>query len=263
VRVNCIYSWKPQSGLFAHNDPVNWADPDGRLAKQVAKVGVANASTGLIPVSMGLGTAGIAANKIGLTGIAGRLNTASVGTLEFVADRWTAANQGPMGRVFDRQIHATTSLLRPAIGQHNQRLLAGWLTGNSPNDIDYDPNSIQVRDMMTSLNVTRERQGYYSEGGPLKREFGHNTLHAYWETIANPLTANWKSTAMQVGGYAGATIKNNNDGTATFTIQNTAGANSFFLHVVPNIRRSSGPMSNIRQTFRWTERIDQSRLPSN
>ncbi len=68
---------------------------------------------------------------------------------------------------------------------------------------------------------------------------------------------------MQVGGYGGASVTNNNDGTATYTIKNTAGANSFFLHVVPNIRRSSGPMSNVRQIFKWPEPINPSLLPKN
>ncbi len=242
---------------------VNRFDSDEGFAKQVLDIGVAHVSTIGIPVSMYLGFAGQAAEWWGLTNVASKLNTASGSILEFVADRWTAGNQGPMGRVVDKQIYATTSLLRPAIGMHNQQLLAGWLTGNSPNDIVYAQNSVQVRDMQMSLNVGRFRIDAHAKRFPEGYEFGHDTIPAYRETIFNRATANWKSTAMQVGGYGGATIKDNHDGTVTFTIKNTAGANSFFLHVVPNLRRSSGPMSNVRQIFKWPEPKNPSLLPEN
>lgn len=69
-----------------------------------------------------------------------------------------------------------------------------------------------------------------------------------------------EDTAMQVGGYGGATITNNNNGTATYNMRNVAGANSFFLHVVPNLRGTTGPMHNVEQIFTWTESIDKEML---
>ncbi len=228
---------------------VNRFDSDEGVWKQHFNVGVAHVSTIGIPVSMYLGFAGQVAEWWGLTNVANKLETASGSILEFVADRWTAGNQGPMGRVVDKQIYATTSLLRPAIGMHNQQFLADWLTGNAPNDIVYAQNSVQVRDMQNSPGATGMRNTFYLNNLRSQERLTYSTGRAYVETIFNPATANWKGTAMQVGGFGGATVTNNNDGTATFTIKNTAGANSFFLHVVPNIRRSSGPMSNVRQTF--------------
>ncbi len=165
---------------------VNRFDSDEGFAKQVLDIGVAHVSTIGIPVSMYLGFAGQVAEWWGLTNVASKLNTASGSILEFVADRWTAGNQGPMGRVVDKQIYATISLLRPAIGMHNQQLLAGWLTGNSPNDLDYSAGSIQVRDMQTSLNVERTRDKYHTIGAPSHLPFEHSTIDAYLELVLKP-----------------------------------------------------------------------------
>jgi RHS repeat-associated protein len=246
---------------YAAGDPVNFTDPDGRIAKQVFKLNIADASTGLIPVSMGLGTIGTIANNIGARSVGAFFNEASRNTLQFTADRWTAANQGPLGRAFDRKIYLTTGVLTPLIGSPNQRFLADWLTGNAPSRISYGQRSVQVRDMQTSLNVNRARNDFYAAGGPLRTEFSHDTVPAYADTIANPFAPGWlHSTAMQVGGYAGASIVKNSDDTTTYYIRNVAGANSFFLHVVPNLRGATGPMHNVEQVFRWTEPIDQARL---
>ncbi len=246
---------RTQTGLFANNDPVNFCDPTGRYGKQAFNVVAANVSTAGIPISMGLGGAGAAANAAGFNTVGNQLRTASGNTLQFVANRWDAANQGPMGRVIDRQIHASTSLLKPAIGQHNQQFLANWLTGNAPASVTYGADSIQVRDMQMSHNVNQQRNKFQAQGAPPTAEFLHNTVDAYIDTLVNPRTANWHSTAMQVGGYRGATITNNNDGTATYNIRNVAGANSFFLHMAPNLPNTSGPMHNVEQIFRWTEPI--------
>jgi hypothetical protein len=37
--------------------------------------------------------------------------------------------------------------------------------------------------------------------------------------------------------------------------------NSFFLHVVPNLSGTTGPMHNVTQTFNWNEPLDSGRLP--
>ncbi len=248
---------------YANNDPVNFCDPTGRYGKQAFNVVAANVSTAGIPISMGLGGAGAAANAAGFNTVGNQLRTASGNTLQFVANRWDAANQGPMGRVIDRQIHASTSLLKPAIGQHNQQFLANWLTGNAPASVTYGGDSIQAQDMQSSLNMNRQRDQFYAGNTETQTDLNYDTIKAYAETILNPLTANWKSTAMQVGGYRGASITNNNDGTATYNIRNVAGANSFFLHMVPNLPGKTGPMHNVEQIFKWTERIDQNRLPRN
>jgi hypothetical protein len=83
----------------------------------------------------------------------------------------------------------------------------------------------------------------------------YGTGEAYWDSTLNPLTADLSSTAAQVGGFAGASVINNGNGTATYTITNVAGTHSFFLHAVQNRTGSMGPMRNIIQTFQWTEPI--------
>ena len=111
-----------------------------------------------------------------ISGVSGNL-------LQSVADGWTAANQGPMGRVLDSEIYTATKPLKYVIGDANQQFLAGWLTGNSPASITYSPDSVEVRDMQTSLNVNRARNKFYAEGKPSVVEFGHDTIPSYLETI--------------------------------------------------------------------------------
>ena len=49
------------------------------------------------------------------------------------------------------------------------------------------------------------------------------------------------------------------DGTVTFTVKNVASAYSFFYHIIPDLDSPTEMMSNIEQTFQWTEPIDNSR----
>lgn len=115
---------------------------------------------------------------------------------------------------------------------------------------------------MASPNVKRAIDKFYADGAPKEGiTFRHDTFEAFRETIADPFTRNLKSTAMQVGGYAGATITNNGNGTMTIRITNVAGANSFFYHLVPNLLGKTGPMHNVEQVFEWTIPIDPARLP--
>ena len=44
----------------------------------------------------------------------------------------------------------------------------------------------------------------------------------------------------------------NQENTATYEIINVAGANSFFLHLEPNMKGSTSPMHNVEQKFIWT-----------
>jgi hypothetical protein len=264
---------------YANGDPVNNLDPDGRFGKQAYSsissgvstaysygaqsfnLGVANASTGLIPASMGLGTIGTGANSFGSNPVGNFFNDASRNTLQFTADRWTAANQGPMGRVWDNQVYAVTSSVGKAvIGERNAQFFGDWLTGNAPTSISYGQNSVQARDMQTSPGVQNIRNFFYAKNAQTQTGLDYGTIRAYAETIADPRTANWHSISMQVGGFGEASISNNNDGTATYNMRNVAGANSFFLHVVPNLRGTTGPMHNVEQLFSWTESIDQEKL---
>jgi hypothetical protein len=229
--------------------------------KQGADLAIANASIAAIPTSMSASAVGMAAEQVGLTSVSDYFNNQVGNVLQSVTDNWSAANEGPLGRAFDTQIHGVTSLLEPLIG-HNQQFLADWITGNHSARIVYTPDSIQVRDMAASPNVQRAISEFYAKGAPKEgTKFNYGTFQAFWETIVDPRTANWKSTAMQVGGYDGATVTNNGDATMTIRIKNTAGANSFFYHLLPNQTREIGPMHSVKQIFEWTIPIDPSRLP--
>jgi hypothetical protein len=151
---------------------------------------------------------------------------------------------------------AAAALTYPVIGVRNATFLGQWTSGDLPPQINYAPNSPETQDMRQSPAAAVMRKQFTAAGEQNVR-VDYATGRAFVDTIANPNTANWSSTAMQVGGFAGATVRNNGDGTASFSIINVAGANSFFYHVAPNNTNSSGPMHNVTQTFTWTESINK------
>ncbi len=128
-----------------------------------------------------------------------------------------------------------------------------WALGQGSNTRTYGPSDIETQEMKDSLGVQKLRDRFKKGGCKSLTNGEYGTYEAYWETTINPLTADWSSTAAQVGGFAGASVTNNGNGTVTFSITNVAGAHSFFLHLVPNRTSSSGRMRNITQTFQWTE----------
>ena len=142
------------------------------------------------------------------------------------------------------------------IGKNNQKFLADWTTGRLPSQITYAPDSPQTMDMRKSRAADVMR-GQFAAASQQNVRVNYSTSQAFIDTIANPFTNNLASTAMQVGGFGGATVKSNGDGTATFKIVNVAGAKSFFYHAVPNRTNPTGPMHNVTQTFIWTESINQ------
>lgn len=107
--------------------------------------------------------------------------------------------------------------------------------------------------MEQSVAAQRLREAFVQGGCTDQRGLGYGTVAAYWDTVASPFTADWSSTATQVGGFAGASIVNNPNGRITITIPNEAGARSFFYHVAPNAPWTNGPLRTISQTFQWTE----------
>ena len=70
---------------------------------------------------------------------------------------------------------------------------------------------------------------------------------------------------MQIGGYGEASALNNGNGTVTYTVNNVAGAKSFFYHApfVSNKQGDTGMFRSINQTFKWTTNIDYGRLSNN
>jgi RHS repeat-associated protein len=130
-----------------------------------------------------------------------------------------------------------------------------WALGRGSNNRYYGPNDVETQEMMNSQGVQDLRNRFFRGKCKSIRRGAYGTYEAYWDTSVNPFTADWSSTAAQVGGFAGASVIDNGDGTATYTIVNVAGTHSFFLHAVPNRSSSTGPMRSIRQTFQWTESI--------
>jgi hypothetical protein len=134
----------------------------------------------------------------------------------------------------------------------NLGFLWDWASGGGSNNRFYGPNTVETREMQNSPGANALRNDFYAGGG---KNFIYGSGQAAWDTVINPAAADWSSTAAQVGGFAGASAMNNGNGTVTFTITNVAGAHSFFYHLVPNRSGATGPMSNINQTFQWTESI--------
>ncbi len=136
----------------------------------------------------------------------------------------------------------------------NAGFLWDFLTGGGATRRSYGPTDLETLEMERSVAARKMRLAFV-ENGCQNTRFNYGTFEAYWDTAANPLTADWSSTAVQVGGFAGGTVVNNGNGTITITIANEAGTNSFFYHAVPNRRGTSGPMRTIYQTFQFTEAV--------
>ena len=112
--------------------------------------------------------------------------------------------------------------------------------------------------MAISPGAEHIRKQFYKHGCETTiGRLDYPTENAFFETFLSP--RNWASTAFQVGGFGRASAFNNGNGTVTFEIYNEAGTHSFFYHRFPNRESASGPMRTIKQTFQWTEKIDESR----
>ena len=135
----------------------------------------------------------------------------------------------------------------------NARFLADFFTGGGATTRQYGPGAIQTTELQQSVAAQKMRDAFVAGGCKGVSGFTYQTGEAYWDTIANPRTADWSSTAAQVGGFAGASVVNSGNGTITITIRNKAGAQSFFYHVAPNAPWTNGPLRTISQTFQWTE----------
>ena len=125
-----------------------------------------------------------------------------------------------------------------------------------PSEIIYDPNSPETMDMRTSPGADKIRKDFIQNGTLTTRpKLWYDTFEAARDTLLYP--KQWASTALEVGGFAEAQITNNGNGTATFVVPNTAGAQSFFYHALRDRKSSTGPMHNVEQVFIWTEPIGQ------
>jgi hypothetical protein len=130
-----------------------------------------------------------------------------------------------------------------------------WVLGGGERERSYDPNSIETQEMRNSIGVQNLRNEFRKGGCKSITRGEYGTYEAYWDYYVNPFTADPSSTAFQVGGFSGASVINNGNGTVTFTITNVAGTYSFFLHGVPDRKSTTGPMRSIIQNFQWTEPI--------
>ena len=134
-----------------------------------------------------------------------------------------------------------------------------WVRGHGQKNRNYGLNDQETWELMFSPGAEKVRDAFYKSGCNGARGVSYGTYEAYWDTVANPLTADWSNTAAEVGGFGGASAVNNGDDTVTITIPNTSGTHSFFLHLVPDVKSPTGMGSNIYQVFTWTEPIDNSR----
>jgi RHS repeat-associated protein len=138
----------------------------------------------------------------------------------------------------------------------NIRFLWDFSTGGGQTNRSYGPGNVETQEMKASPAATAMRSQFQSNGCRSLTGLGYGTGQAAEDTLFNP--GEWSSTALQVGGFAGASVINNGNGTATFTIPNDAGTHSFFYHLVPNRQGHTGPLRTIQQTFKWTEPISGS-----
>lgn len=146
--------------------------------------------------------------------------------------------------------HLGVKAIPVPLGDRNREYLAQWLTGELPQQIVYTSGP-DLSDMQNSPGAAMMRRQFQAANGQNVR-VNYGTGRAFWET---GVKGRLSSTAFEVGGFGGATAVNNGNGTATFTITNVSGANSFFYHILPDRSSPTGPMHNVTQTFIWTEPV--------
>ena len=142
--------------------------------------------------------------------------------------------------------------------ESNWNFFWDWALGTGQRIHNYGPGDTETQEIQNSVGADLLRQNFYNSSCKNVTDFAYGSFRAYWDTVVNPLTSDLSSTATQVGGFASASAVKNADSTVTYTIPNKAGTHSFFYHVVPDRSASTGPMSTITQTFRWTEPISSS-----
>ncbi|MFO0730385.1 MAG: RHS repeat-associated core domain-containing protein [Nitrospiraceae bacterium] len=129
-----------------------------------------------------------------------------------------------------------------------------WSTGLHNKDVrNYRSYDVETVEMSESPGAEKMRQAFKLNGCKTKGGINYGTFEAAWDTLLNPLTLDWSSTAFQVGGFAGASVVDNKNGTVTCRIRNVAGTHSFFYHLVADRKGKTGPMRNVEQNFSWTE----------
>ena len=140
----------------------------------------------------------------------------------------------------------------------NTSFLLSWILGRGSTERCYGPGTTENMEMIISPGAEYIRSQFYNDGCKTNiKGLIYPTETAFLETFLDPRY--WSSTALQVGGFNGASAFNNGNGTVTFEIYNEVGTHSFFYHRFPNRESASGPMRTIKQTFQWTEKIDESR----
>lgn len=141
----------------------------------------------------------------------------------------------------------------PLLG-YNGPFLEDFLLGQGERFRFYPANTPETQDMRNSPGATKLRNEFYANGRKDLKAGSYGTFRAAWETGPCAPT-HWDKAEAQVGGFGGATVKNNGDGTATFTIINEAGLRSFSYHRLENRESDTGKMRTIYQIFQWTEKI--------
>jgi RHS repeat-associated protein len=160
---------------------------------------------------------------------------------------------GPNAYVYVRN---SPTLLTDPLGltwQTNWNYFWQWVFGLGDTTRTYGPNSVELQEMQSSTGADFLRQSFVNNGCINTYNLEYNTGTAYYDTLLNPYTADWSSTAAEVGGFGGASVVINGDGTVTYTIVNLSGTKSFFFHLVPDRTGTTGWMRTITQTFQWAE----------
>jgi RHS repeat-associated protein len=128
-----------------------------------------------------------------------------------------------------------------------------WFFGWGSSYRSYGPNDVETQEMEQSVAAQQMRDAFHKAGCQNVNGLDYGTVEAYVDTAVNPLTADWGGTPFEVGGFAGGSVVNNGNGTATYSFPNVSGTHSFFFHLVPDRQSSTGMMRNITQRFTWTE----------
>ena len=123
-----------------------------------------------------------------------------------------------------------------------------------PKHRDFGPDSNQVKDMMNASQVNEAREYFYNKnkGKPCKDWEGVSNYKGKFG-VKELCKAGLDPTEQFVGSYRIDISYNANDGTATYTLNNTTSFKSLTYGVGPDW--NGGPGGNVTQTYTWTEKV--------
>lgn len=136
-----------------------------------------------------------------------------------------------------------------------------WVFGTGPRNRTFDARSVQVRQLRSSVGITKARQFFYEKNrGLFGPGYQDVTRYDYKFGLKGLVDAGVDPTQQFVGTFK-VDVTMTQGGEIGFDVMNTTSFTSFSYQLGPSWSRDSfGPGGNMDQHYTWTEPVDHSQL---